>query len=328
MSEESTILDIVRVQEQSLASLPATNEKFWRRYSPCHELPLSSASSLCVHVLVVSFLLAASLSALARKESHGDELPLAIYPDDSPASTANEAPGLLAPKNDDDPPIVSIPAARSSRQPLPENLEEPKATVRDFPELNSSQPGRMILDATSAIDALAKIGETSEPLLGPAPADPHAPTTEKNNPRSPPNDLRSDKVRPRWQVNFTVADARDHLRQFAGLGAILAFPDGAGRYHVFRALDRRQAGKVEDVSKIERIWFIDQNVETVAGIAQLLGMRGQPKMLVAFFPKELEAEMERLEKAHREQKKAATDRTFFRVVPRDGRYTVVVADPQ
>jgi hypothetical protein len=51
-------------------------------------------------------------------------------------------------------------------------------------------------------------------------------------------------------------------------------------------------------------------------------------MLVAFFPKELEAEMERLEKAHRKQKKAATDRTFFRVVPRDGRYTVVVADPQ
>jgi len=126
-----------------------------------------------------------------------------------------------------------------------------------------------------------------------------------------------------------VVSAEDHLQQFAALGAILAFPDPSGRYHVFRNLTRRPpAGTLEDLSKMDRIWFIDQKPETVAGVVHLLGMKLEPAILIAFFPKQLEDDMAELEKGYRASHKGAPERIVFQVVLRAGSYRVVVADPQ
>jgi hypothetical protein len=131
-------------------------------------------------------------------------------------------------------------------------------------------------------------------------------------------------------VNFTVAGPEDHLRQFAGLGAILAVPDSDGRYHVYRELSRRpRVGRVEDISKIDRIWFIDAKAETVTAIARLLGMPGQPAKLIAFFPRKLEEEMAALESDwYAGRKNKANEKIVFQVVRRGDRYRVKLAEPQ
>jgi hypothetical protein len=131
----------------------------------------------------------------------------------------------------------------------------------------------------------------------------------------------------RWEVNFRVTSPEDHIRQFAALGAILAIPDPQGRYHVFRDLNHR-VGRVEDLSNINRIWFIDRNPDTVAGISSLLRMP-QPPVLIAFFPQELEERMAEMEKQYRGQREDDIhDKFMFQVVPRGGTYQVVVGEGQ
>jgi len=127
-----------------------------------------------------------------------------------------------------------------------------------------------------------------------------------------------------------VTGPEDHLKQLASLGTIVALPDGAGRYHVYRDLTRRPAvGNVEDISKIDRIWFIDSNADTATGIGRALGMRESPARLIAFFPQVLEGKMASLENGLPPRDKATSrEKTLFCVVRRADGYSVMLAEPQ
>jgi hypothetical protein len=105
----------------------------------------------------------------------------------------------------------------------------------------------------------------------------------------------------RWTLNFRTENGEDYLRQLLdvkpGGGAILAVPkDKEGTYEVIRDLNARPAvGQVEDVMKLNRIFWIDDKPESVAVLARTLGIV-RPQYFVALFPYELEEELKRLEK--------------------------------
>ena len=68
---------------------------------------------------------------------------------------------------------------------------------------------------------------------------------------------------------FTAGDGPEYLKQLQGLGAILAFPVTGGeapKYKVVR--DLRPGGKLldEEISKIQRIYWIDDKPDAVRDV--------------------------------------------------------------
>ena len=95
----------------------------------------------------------------------------------------------------------------------------------------------------------------------------------------------------RWQINFSVENAQDHLNQLHALGAILAFPEPDERFRVVRDLKQRPArAEIEDINSINRIFWYDTKPDTVSSLARALGLNlnPMPGVLGGFFPESLE----------------------------------------
>jgi hypothetical protein len=333
-------------EQQSEQDLVPQDERFWKRYSPHHEFPLSSAASVALHVMAIAVLILGAV--LAARWGFGDAekpIPLSIMddpggggqPDGNPTAAGGE--GAVQPKEvaSDEPKSNAL-----AQTPIAPKLAEPTAQPLALPEIQEAQ-GRFINDSNNAVQGLKKLDEEVRKKLFSSLADASkgkggtgsgggkgggtgTGTGSGTAPGEGNLSVRQKRVL-RWEVNFRVTSPEDHIRQFAALGAILAIPDPQGRYHVFRDLNHR-VGRVEDLSNINRIWFIDRNPETVAGISSLLRMP-QPPVLIAFFPQELEERMAEMEKQYRGQREDDIhDKFMFQVVPRGGTYQVVVGEGQ
>ena len=328
-------------------ALVPEDERFWQRYSPHHEFPLSSVASVALHVLAIAVLVVGGV--LAAKWGLGDfdkPIPISIMddpggggqPEGKDAGTGGE--GAVQSKEATESPSNAV--ADASQAPK-ENLEKPTVDPVNLPKIQDPS-ARYIDESAEAMKGLAKLDEQTRKNLFNSLRDPAkgkggsgtgggkgGGTGTGTGSGTAPGEGNNLNVRQkrvlRWEVTFRVMTPEDHLRQFAALGAILAVPDPQGRYHVFRDLDRR-VGRVEDLSNINRIWFIDRNPETVAGISSLLRMP-QPPVLIAFFPQALEKRMAEMEQRYRGQREDDIREKFvFQVVPRGGTYEVVVGERQ
>jgi serine/threonine protein kinase/formylglycine-generating enzyme required for sulfatase activity len=140
----------------------------------------------------------------------------------------------------------------------------------------------------------------------------------------------------RWQMDFGVPDVKDPLRPFASLGVILAVPDSHRGYRVFRDLEKRPPeGRIEDLSKINRFWFIatlKEHPVSVGELSRAVGMRPPPPLIVAFFPAKLEEQMKQEEEAYRGKKEediSSKEKIVFQIRPgQGGGYEVVVSPNQ
>jgi hypothetical protein len=334
--------------QEAEQELVPQDERFWKRYSPHHEFPLSSAASVALHVMAIAVLILGAV--LAARWGLGDSdksIPISIMddpggggqPDGNPTAAGGE--GAVQPKEAASDESKSNALAKAPTAPK-ETLADPKAQPLALPEIQEAQ-GRFIDESNNAVQGLKKLDEEVRKKLFSSLADASkgkgsagsgggkggGTGTGTGSGMAPGEGTLSKRQKRvlRWEVNFRVNSPEDHIRQFAALGAILAIPDPQGRYHVFRDLNHR-VGRVEDLSNINRIWFIDRNPETVAGISSLLRMP-QPPVLIAFFPQELEERMAEMEKQYRGQREDDIhDKFMFQVVPRGGTYQVVVGDRQ
>src|SRR5262249_40675398 len=105
----------------------------------------------------------------------------------------------------------------------------------------------------------------------------------------------------RWTMIFTTAHGEDYARQLQGLGAMIAVPEAGGDYRLFRDLSQRPhvRGDIEDLGKLNSIYWIDDKRESVGGLTRALGINPTPAHVVAFFPVELENKLLELEKNYR-----------------------------
>jgi hypothetical protein len=234
-------------------------------------------------------------------------------PKQQPAAPVPNTPELTAPKPES--PKIPEPSRPDTMRFIDESKQASDAIQKQVEEaMNQAQPRQEAPKARGTPDGTGKGVEGSGPGAG----------------RSGSIVQQRVRRRGRWQLDFTVASAEDHLRQLSALGAILAFPAGGGKFYVVRDLmGRPPRGKIEDVAKINRIWFIDRQPATASEIARVLHSPLAGPFFVAFFPNELENSMAEMEKSYRGRpEQELTEKFRFKVIPSGGSWTVVVDETQ
>jgi hypothetical protein len=194
--------------------------------------------------------------------------------------------------------------------------------------------GRLLQDGVEATRAWQKASEGlhTRPSGGVHSQGPKA--GPGNNARTGDDKRPSERAKRvlRWSMVFSTSNGRDYARQLKELGAYLAIPDPdkPAQFRVVRDLSKRPIwGEVEDVSKIKRIFWIDDKPQSVQSLATALGIRPIPSRIVAFFPEELEQKLLKLEHDYRGLAEADVAETRFEVrLTKAGKYEPVVVAQQ
>jgi hypothetical protein len=317
-------------------------EKFWKRYSPHHEFPISSVTSLCLYALA-AVLIWAVISYAVKKNDDNKSLPLESIEvaggGGNPLGQGTQGPG-------DNPPAQGKEAVAEKKPEAAapvvsdDKLKDVAPDPLDLPELQVAD-GRVIDDPAlkEAHETLAKLSKDARQKLfqGVASQGPSqglggsgegggrgkGKGTGEGNLEGPGKgklNVRQKRVL-RWIMLFNTLDGNDYLRQLRGLGAILAVPEPKGGYMVIRDLTKLPAeGEQEDLNTIQRIFWIDDKPQSVQSLASALRLPFMPPHIVAFFPEALEKELLDKELKFRGRKEEDIKETRFRVERRGNGY--------
>jgi hypothetical protein len=314
-------------------------EKFWKKYSPHHEFPLSSITSAALHLLVIGLLLLGTWLAvalgLASMKQSPDVTAIALAPGGGGGNPKGVGNG---PGQGDPPPPSENVEKTDSREPtpaltLPDLPEGPVDPVRLAEFKDPTTNSRVIVDTNQAVKQMAALDEEARTkvfnaLAGKGKAGPGSGGGE--GPGKGPNkgpgqgegkgniSVRQKRVL-RWTMIFNTLNGDDYARQLESLGAMIAIPEPNGKqYRLIKDLSKRPAeGKIEDLSTINSIYWVDDKPESVAGLARALMLPYRPGHIVAFFPPKLENKLVELERDFKGLKEEQIFETRFDVV-KDG----------
>ena len=329
------------------------DERFWKRYSPHHEAPLSGVSSFALHLLLIPLLLligwvktklhdedenrSASVDVVRIKPGGGGGSKSGVGGGQGDLEPGGkESGGDEQPKDrqlpPDDPP-KEIPVAK--RQGIQQEFK------------NDPHAERLLREGTQAFHRLAdmdrdvrkQLRKNVNPGLGQG-------GTGSGGGMGGGKDKgigdargggeaalnQREKRVLRWAMTFSTQNGNDYLNQLHGLGAIVAIPQDGDRFLVIRDLKNPRAGKIEDLSSINRIYWVDNKPQSVTSLSQALGLSSVPPLFAAFFPESLEKKLFAREMAALREKYGATKgendihETRFSVERRGGVYDVRVMD--
>lgn len=335
------------VSEKSAAQpanqpLVPPDERFWERYSPHGELPLSGATSVALHLLVIGLALLAAWLAYAVFSHTTRSLPVEAVRLDLGGGGGNPH-GRGDGKNlGNQPQEVGGDAKEGANNPDPPDSEPPPElkvdpAARQPIKFDSTADRYIHQSDTASSQALQKLAKANIRIQlpdnkasgfgkggtgeGGGSGDGKGTGTGNGKGEGHGTLTQREKRMLRWSMLFDTSSGRDYLAQLQGLGSILAIPvDATGKnYKIIRNLSARPARPaVEDISKIQRIYWIDDKPESVRDVMAILGVRFLPAHFVAFMPEELEQKLFELEKAylnehHRGQREEDIDLTRFRV---------------
>jgi hypothetical protein len=324
-------------------------ERFWKHYSPHHEFPLSSVTSAALHALAIVLLL---LSAwVAWKLGFGEfdkPVPISAVAIEDPGGGGGSPNGVGdGPNHRDKAPAEDTGNPDKPKPPTPA-VNLPDLPVGDvdpvqLPDYKDSTTGQRVIDrGNKVLEQLGKIDrEAREKMFsglgkggtGTGGGDGHGNGPGTGDGQGPGNGglTKRQKRQLRWFMDFKFHDESEYLRQLQnikpGSGAILAYPTPDGhQYRVIRDLSKRPAvGQVEDLRKLKCIFWLDDRRDSVARLAGALQLPA-PTHFVAFFPRELEAELARIEHEYKNLDEDQIDRTVFEVVPTADGYHARVTD--
>jgi hypothetical protein len=306
---------------------------FWTRYSPHHEFPLSTATSIALHVLALVFLIVAGwwvASMIEKSKLEVDTIETAFAGGGGNRQGEGNAPGDRPPvsagqENVDTPQLneLSKPAGEiKPLDPLKNKIADPLDVILKDPN------GRAINEANEAVQSLKKLSTDARSKLlnsiGPGKGkggsgsgggkDSGKDTGEGafTGPGKSKFSSRQQRVL-RWVMRFNTLNGSDYRRQLAGLGAILAFPQPDGSYMVYRDLRAPAKGEIEDIATIKRIFWVDDKKESIRSLASAMEVPVPDGPIVAFFPEKLEAELLRKELAYRGKKEEDIKETHFKI---------------
>jgi hypothetical protein len=144
----------------------------------------------------------------------------------------------------------------------------------------------------------------------------------------PPPKLSTRETRMlRWIIHFDTSNGEEYLRQLRALGGILAIPrDAMGvQYYLIRDLSAKPPKLLEeDVSKIDRIFWIDDKPNSVKPLMEAIGLSQRPDRVVVFLPPQFEEKLFELEKKYQNLKEDEIYETVFQVTRKDGEYVPLV----
>lgn len=324
------------------------DERFWVRYSPHHEFPLSTVGSMCLYV-VLAVLVWVGAKFLPLLMANTEPIPVeAISVVDAggggdPNGTRNQ-PGKEQPPEDlgqDDPQKL----AEQYKPDVPlSQLPKLDLKTEQFPEVDpkDQETVRMIEQGNVSAGQLSKVGDKArDQLMQPLRAEKGqggsgtgggqgTGTGKGVGSGTKDGKMLSDRQKRvlRWTMIFDTRSGDDYRVQLLALGAILGIQGPDGQYRVIRDLRTKPAKpKLEDLRKINRIFWVDDRPDSIGPLCVSLGIP-TPSHVVAFFPEELEKELLRKERAFAGRTENQIRQTRFRVVRRGATYEPIVVEQQ
>jgi hypothetical protein len=302
-------------------------ERFWQRYSPHFELPVSVCSSAFLHSLAFGILALGGLflGLLGLNQEHRDPA-IDIVQMEGARGTPDGAPVGprvgLPPMGDEQ--GIAEPADKRDPRNLPnEELKAVPPKPLDLQQELNDKSNRRI-EEPKASEHFARIrgrmhGTPDRPAQK---GDANAKGNKGTGSGGPGTlDARRRARQQRWVMIFNTQSGEDYLNQLAGLGAILAIPNGSDGFLVIRDLKRRPVQpRPEDIGQINRMSWNDDKPESVRSLALALGLRSVPEYIKAFFPTALEEELLQKELKAFRGKEEDIEETTFVIEKRDGRY--------
>lgn len=304
--------------------LPA--ECFWHRYSRNYELPLSGIVSAMLHTGTLAALLLGVLSLF------GDQQNSAVSID---VVAINEGGGQEG--HDTEPLLGSHPSGEVTDVVAP-RFEPPNLTDAAA-KANVPMPSMPTLQLPDESGDLLVSKTPSRPLPRLAPLLKGSPDgTAKKGSGTPGKGpgrggrilTEREKRQYRWTMLFRTADARDYLRQLQALGAILGVQQKDQNIALITDLSRRPVNLQRAEKHPDRIFWMDDNPQSVAGMAAELRLQTVPWRIIAYFPESLENRLlaKELEYGRRHGRKteSAIRETKFQITFRAGETRLEVVD--
>lgn len=304
------------------------DETFWQSYNRNLECPIASLLSVFAHLLVVAGLLFVILMSGWRTKDTSP-VPIALVDngfDDFGRGNPDEGGALTPISNGDNAPT------QSDFEQLP-NLE-------DIPEIKERIEQDIAMDSDLADIRIPD--EKVAPLAGLAKElqNKLAQVGQRKGAggvgRVGPGGTGSDSTRARslrWVVRFNIVSGREYLNQLQGMGAIVVvpIPPSNKSAYVYKDLSGRSAGELatdgEWMHLAQRVQFCDYKRDVVQQVVkELRSPIETPHAFWAFFPKEWEEKLARLEREYKNKRSEDIQETVFQVIKReDGKYDVAVA---
>ncbi|HTU93207.1 MAG TPA: hypothetical protein VMF69_24215 [Gemmataceae bacterium] len=346
-----------KTDKRASSKLAPPDERFWQRYSPHAELPLSGAGSLVFHLLVFGLLglmawLGVALFGHASRSLPVEAVRIAPGGGGNPQGQGNgpnndapveagdqnkEGASETNPPPEDAPPTINVDPNTEKKQqfddPAGRRIQQSDEASKVFSSLRK-QAGR--------IQSSSEPGQgRGGPGSGGGKGTGQGPGTGSGRGDGPPANLtQREKRQLRWSMLFNTRDSSDYVAQLQGLGAILAIPvrdrGDDFDYMFIRHLSDRPAklvagdiqGVLQEVNAMVR-WF-DKEPRNVVGVLSVLRIP-LPKIpqdqlhFVACMPEKLEKKLLRLEldylnKRHPGRSEDDIEETRFKVRVRNGQY--------
>ena len=351
MSQTAPPPDKAGKRDASQATPP--DERFWQRYSPHAEFPLSSAGSLLLHLLVFGLLGLMAWLGMALF-GHADR--------SLPVEAVRIAPGGGGNPNGQDggpnsgtPQEIGDPKEKADAKAPPEDAPIQKLDVNPTPQNKpkfEDQPGRRIQQSDTASNTFASLRKSAGRIREPGSESSRGQggSGEGGGKGSgkgtsvgsgvgdgpPANLTQREKRQLRWTMLFNTRDSADYVAQLQGLGAILAFPVRENgndfEYRVVRNLTPGQAKMLnEDIQNVRAmVKWMDDKPRNAVGVLTVLGLPvpkiSQDKLhFLACMPEKLEQKLLNLElgylqKQHRGRSEDDIDETKFKINVHNGKY--------
>jgi hypothetical protein len=323
------------------------DERFWQRYSQHGELPLSGASSLAIHLLVFGMMMLLAWMAIAVFSHTSRSLPVEAVRLGGGGGNPHgvgDAPNKGAPVEaggpTEDKSTSPIAEAPTPRPELPTEagakkdfkFDETATRIIQRSDSDGAQAFRRLNQANQRVRLPDKESGYGRGGKGSGGGSGDGVGTGTGNARGEGSGTltQREKRMLRWSMVFDTSSGRDYVSQLSGLGAILAVPvreaGNATEYKIIRDLNARPAKLIdEDLSKIQRIYWVDDKAQSVNDVMAILGVQLRPSHFVAFMPEELEQKLFKMEKDWLAKKNAGRTEddiveTRFRIKRTGGRY--------
>lgn len=325
------------------------DEAFWETYSPNGEAPVSGLTSVVFHGLVLgAVIFGATILALFHRSTDAVDLEPVLIGEPGGGGGSTEGVGDVNPGNLTRPPDATedLTKPEDTKTPLlPTKVEPDLATTKtaapvfeDDPDgtkmvdqLLAKKPasvnmGPLLKDALVGLAGKGRGGSGSGGGLGTGKGKGEGDGTGDGT-----GSTRRGRRVLRWTMLFNTSGGDDYLRQLHALGAILGVQDAGGQVRVYRDLRQRpMKGAVEDLKAINRIFWVDDNQDSMVSMAQAMGLDRVPSQIIAFFPVPLEEQLLKteLDYGRPRGRKAEEDiaETKFRISFPGGRVKVEVQE--
>ncbi|AWM36280.1 hypothetical protein GobsT_59350 [Gemmata obscuriglobus] len=316
----------------AIGTLP--EEEFWERYNRRLEFPLAAVAAVLLHVIVFVVLVFGLLSLMSGTQTPDPKLELVEVAGWDPSGLGSAGSG-----GNPDPNIikdVSPEQALRDVLPTPQAIAEAKEKIQkivlDDPSENIPISPQNLGKYSQLDDELRKklLGNGSQKGSGPG-----AGRGDSGDPGAGPGGTNADSTRARglrWVLRFQVANGRDYLEQLRAMGAeiLVPLPPNDKESILFPDLNKpsqKRTATDDDFRRLARkIQFGDTRRDAVVGVVGALGLDVTPKTFFAFFPKELEEQLARLETGFKGRRSEHIEETIFRVTVRGGRHEFVVEE--